>query len=255
MDPQALNGAQFKEFGISVPTTRSTGKWATDKPLPPPVDRFEYETKEQPGSTFGEYGPGFRNMEFGTQGTLGRAIPLPEPGATGRLRDRVNDISHHDYPPIPPGYQHDTTFYPFGHKEDIAAPDLESRTSSGYTLTSHTLGHRRRVVLAWHGDNAVGRLDISPPGDEEEGGPPTPEMISVHPDHRDKGLARSMFRFAQFTGTHEDPTRNLIHSHTRTPDGRKYSARTPDNPDEDLHSRVRWNNMKRSAQFHQGRLF
>lgn len=248
MDPQALNGAQFKEFGISVPTTRSTGKWATDAPLPPPQDRFEYETKETPGSTFGDYGPGFRDLEFGTQGTLGRAIPLPEPGATGRLREQMYEIPHQDEPA---GYSAPR----FGRKEDIAAPDLESRTASGYTLTSHTMAHKRRVVIAWHGDNAVGRLDISPPGEEEDGGPPTPDMISVHQDHRNQGLARSMFRFAQFTGPHEDATRNLSHSRTQTPDGRRYSPRVPDNPDEDPKNRAKWSRPMRRFQFHQGRLF
>ena len=245
MDPRALNGAQFSEFGISVPT-RSTGKWATDAPLPPPRNRYQYVSREEPGEIDGE------------QGTLGYAVNLPEPWSdTAQMRDDVFGVPHQDLGPLEeqdrdrvPEWYHD-----YGHKKDLPAPDLESRTHSGYTLTSHTMAHQGRIVLAWHGDNAVGRLDVSAPGHEGGGTPPVPEMISVHPDHRDKGLARSMFRFAQFTGPHEDPTRNLSHSRTRTSDGWAYSSRAPDNPDEDPTSRVRWDNLKRSAQFHQGRLF
>lgn len=56
----------------------------------------------------------------------------------------------------------------------------------------------------------------------------TPAFVDVHEDHRNRGLARAMFRFAQYL--HGGA---FHHSDIRTEDGRGYSARVPDNPEED----------------------
>jgi GNAT superfamily N-acetyltransferase len=144
---------------------------------------------------------------------------------------------------------------------EVPAPNLEAdyttRNGDKYTLTEHHLTHGRRMIHAWHEGETVGQLKVGRElryaedtsaydeyGDDARSGwlegetHPTPALMSVNPRHQRRGLARALFRFAQLTGQHEDPQKNLIHSSDRTEDGYAYSAEVPDDPRKDPGRRI-----------------
>lgn len=276
----ADGSADMAEFGITNPRTHRalTQTYGTAEPVAQmpgrsiPVEHKDdpyaspYENQVQVSGRFANPD----SVESGTQQTLFDVRWRPsrdQLAATGHFReyDALGDYGN---------TFSDDAFYRRIHASDVPAPDLEADFGK-YILSSHR-GIDGTSIMAWHNGESVGTLGISRegtgaawgsphtdridkygdivddsgdehPGDKEHA---APGIISVDPDHQRQGLARAMFRFAQFTGPHADPQKNLVHSTAQTSDGRAYSPRVPDDPEQDPVRRPH-----RRSHFAQGTLF